>query len=157
MGLVISHLDYANALLVGLPETDIHKLQWVQNMAAKLIFNMDKYDSVTKCFKKLHWLPIRTGIHFKILTLTYKCLNNQVPEYLSNLLTINETNDRLLTSSSQYRGLIVPFRRLQTFAARSFSVTAPGLWLVSPTTLNIAAHLIFLKITLKHFYLKLHI
>ena len=34
MGLAISHLDYANAILVGLPETDIHKLQWVQNMAA---------------------------------------------------------------------------------------------------------------------------
>ena len=42
MGLVISHLDYANAVLVGLPETDIHKLQCVQNMAAKLILNKDK-------------------------------------------------------------------------------------------------------------------
>ena len=29
MGLVISHLYYANAILVGLPETDIYKLQWV--------------------------------------------------------------------------------------------------------------------------------
>ena len=27
IGLVISHLDCANAILVGLPETDIHKLQ----------------------------------------------------------------------------------------------------------------------------------
>ena len=128
MGLVISHLDYANAILVGLSETDIHKLQQVQNMVAKLIFNKNKYDSVTECFKKLHWLPIKTRIHFKILTLTYKCLNNQAPEYLSNLLTINETNDRQLRTSSQYRKLIVPFVRLQTFAARSFSVTAPGLW-----------------------------
>ena len=117
MGLVISHLDYANAILVGLPETDIHKLQWVQNMVAKLILNKDKHDSVTDCFIKLHWLPIRAGIHFKILTLTYKCLNDQAPEYLCNLLTVNETNDRLLRSSSQYKRLIVPFVRLQTFTA----------------------------------------
>ena len=103
MGLVISHFDYAIAILVRLPDTDIHKLQQVQNLAAKLILNKNKYDSVTECFKKLHWLPIKTRIHFKILTLTYKCLNNQVPEYSSNLLTINETNDRQLRSSSQYR------------------------------------------------------
>ena len=105
MGLVISHLDYANAILVGLPETDIHKLHWVQNMVAKLIFNKDKHDSVTDCFIKLHWLPIRTRIHLKILTLTYKCLNDQAPEYLCNLLTVNEKNDRLLRSSSQYKRL----------------------------------------------------
>ena len=91
-------------------------------------------------FQKLHWLPIRIRIHFKILTLTYKCLNNQVPEYLSNLLTINENNDRLLRSSSQYRRLIVPFIRLQTFAARSYSVRVPGLWNSIPTTLNRAAY-----------------
>ena len=51
MDLVISHLDYANALLVGLPEIDIHKLKQVQNMAAKLILNKNKYDSVTECLK----------------------------------------------------------------------------------------------------------
>ena len=96
IGLVILHLDYAN----GLPETDIHKLQQVQNIAVKLILNKDKHDSVTDCFITLHWLPIRTRIHFKILTLTYKCLNNQVPEYICNLLTVNETNDRCLRSSS---------------------------------------------------------
>ena len=117
LGLVISHLDYANAILVGLPESDIHKLQWVQNMVAKLILNKDKHDSVTDCFIKLHWLPMGTRIHFKILTLTYKCLNGQAPEYLCDLLTVNETNNRCLRSSSKYKRLIVHFVRLQTFAA----------------------------------------
>ena len=110
-------MDYTNIILVGLPETDIHKLQHVQNIAAKLILNKDKQDNVTEFFIKLHWLPIRTRIHFKILTLTYKCLNGQAPEYLSDLLTVNETNGRCLRSSSQHRGLIVPFVRLHTFAA----------------------------------------
>ena len=128
MGLVISLLDYANAVLVGLPQTGIHKFRSVQNMVAKLILNKDKQDSVTECFVKLHWLPIRTRIHFKILTLTYKCLNGQAPEYLSDLLTVNETNGRCLRSSSQHSRLIVPFVRLHTFAAQSFSVSAPRLW-----------------------------
>ena len=92
MGLVISHLDYTNAILVSLPDIDIHKLQQVQNMAAKLILNKDKHDSVT-VFTKLHWLPIQTRINFKLLTLTYKCLNHQAPEYLCNQLTVNAINE----------------------------------------------------------------
>ena len=154
MDLVISHVDYANAILVGLPETDIHKLQWVKNMAGKLILNND---SVTECFKKLHWLPIKTRIHFKILTLTYKCLNNQVPEYLCNLLTINETNDRQLRSSSQYRRLIVPFISYRHLLQDLSVLQHQDYGILSPTTLNRAAHWIFFKLALKHFYLKLHI
>ena len=35
ISLVISHFDYANAILVGLPKVSLDKLQRVQNMAAK--------------------------------------------------------------------------------------------------------------------------
>jgi hypothetical protein len=35
--LVISTIDYSNAVLVGLPESVIGKLQRVQNLAARLI------------------------------------------------------------------------------------------------------------------------
>ena len=34
---------------------------------------------------------------------------------------------------------------------------APRLWIAFPITLNKVAHLIFLNVTLKHFFLKLHI
>ena len=87
-------------------------------MAAKLIFNKDKYDSATDCFIKLHWLHIWTRINFKLLTLTYKCLNGQASEYVCNLLTVNTINERPLRSSSQYKRLVVPFVRQQTFAAQ---------------------------------------
>ena len=56
--LVMSHLDYANSLLYGLPNCDIGKLQCVQNCAAKLVLNRSKYDSMTQAFIDLNSLPI---------------------------------------------------------------------------------------------------
>ena len=37
ISLVISHLDFANSLLLGLPQVSLNQLQTVQNMAAKNI------------------------------------------------------------------------------------------------------------------------
>ena len=86
LSLCVSHLDYANALLYGLPATTIDKFQRIQNMSACLILGRSKRSSITHCFKDLHWLPVCQRIEFKILTLTYKCLNKQAPEYLQNFL-----------------------------------------------------------------------
>ena len=59
LGLVMSHLDYANSLYQGLPEVTLRKLQMVQNMAAKLVLNRDRLSSATEAKKELHWMPIR--------------------------------------------------------------------------------------------------
>ena len=42
IALVMSHLDYANSKLVGLPKTSISLLQRVQNMAAKIVLGKNK-------------------------------------------------------------------------------------------------------------------
>ncbi len=55
--LVLSRLDYCNALLAGLPANSIKPLQLIQN-AARLIFNEPKRTHVTPLFITLHWLPI---------------------------------------------------------------------------------------------------
>ena len=57
--LVLSHLDYANVILIGLPEVDIKKMQSAQNMAAKLVLNCSTMEGSTCCLRNLHWLPIR--------------------------------------------------------------------------------------------------
>ncbi len=48
--LVLSRLDYCNALLAGLPASSIKPLQLIQNAAAKLIFNEPKRMHVTPLF-----------------------------------------------------------------------------------------------------------
>jgi len=43
---------------------------------ARIVTNTRKYDHITPILLKLHWLPVRQRIHFKILLLTYKCIND---------------------------------------------------------------------------------
>ena len=87
VSLVISHLDYANGLLGGLPKCTIDQPQRVQNIAAKIVLGKGKYDSSTRCLGELHWLPIQHRIEFKIITLVYKSLHGLAPQYPTNLLT----------------------------------------------------------------------
>ena len=89
LGLILSHLDYANTILTGLPNINLHKMQRVQNITAKLVLGANKLTSPKQCLMQLHWLPIEARIKYKILTLVWKCLNGMAPRYLQNLLTVN--------------------------------------------------------------------
>ena len=50
--LVVSRLDYGNALLFGIPDVLIGNLQRVQNYAARLIVRWDRRDHITPVLKK---------------------------------------------------------------------------------------------------------
>ena len=123
-------MDYANGLLVRLPDLNIKHMQQVQNMAAKVVLNLRKHDSSTDTIKPLHWLPIRQLIEYKIINLTQQCIHRQAPNYLKKLLEIHKPNQAGLRSSSTAHkwDLKVKFTRKRTFADRSFTITAPKLW-----------------------------
>ena len=129
LGLVISHLDYCNAILAGFPDTGISCLQRIQNICAKTVLGPDKYESSTRCHLELHWLPIQKRIKHKVLTFVHKSLNNQAPEYIRSLLKEYQPRRVGLRSDAQsYKRLTVPRTYRKTFAARSFSCIAPTWW-----------------------------
>ena len=90
----MSHLDYANSILTGLPKASIHQLQRVQNMAAKMILQKNKFESSSKCLKDLHWLPIHYQINFKVITLVFKCIHGLAPSYLEELIKLKNRADK---------------------------------------------------------------
>ena len=126
--LVMSHLDYSNAVFVDLPAVTLYPAQRIQNMAAKLILNKSKFDSSTEALHELHWLPIHQRCIFKLCLLVFKSLHDQAPSYLKDLLVKKPIRRFTRSSTSSPNDLLVPFTKRHTFAARSFAVAGPKYW-----------------------------
>ena len=97
--LITSHLDYGNSLLYGLSSKDIKRVQRLQNRAAKLIFLAKESNNGSPLLQKLHWLPIHGRIILKLLTITYNCVNETAPPYLTEIITPYQPNRTLRFSS----------------------------------------------------------
>ena len=111
-----------------------------------------KWDSAKACLAKLHWLPIRQCITFKICVLTFKLLHGQGPDYLQDFLHYKH-NTRFLRSTMDQSLLVIPHTKCKTFAARSFSVAAPSLWNGLPKDIRESNTLLSFKRDLKtHLY-----
>ncbi len=145
--LVISRLDYCNALLAGLPSNTIKPLQMIQNAAARLVFNEPKRAHVTPLFVSLHWLPVAARIKFKTLMLAYRTTTGSAPTYFHSLLRIYIPS-RSLRSASERR-LVVPSQRGSKSLSRTFSFTVPGRWNDLPTPIRNAGSLLIFKQQLK--------
>jgi hypothetical protein len=124
--LVISRLDYNNALLIGLPQKSLKQLQKVQNCAARLLTGSKSHEHITPVLKELHWLPVESRITFKVLLLVYKAIHTQIPSYIHELL--KEYIPPRTLRSSDHGKLIVPHTRTKRYGERAFSYAAPKLW-----------------------------
>ena len=72
--------------------TQLHKLQRVQNAAARLIFEESKSCHVTPLLKSLHWLPVKYRIIFKVILITFKTIHGLAPVYISELISIRDVS-----------------------------------------------------------------
>ena len=76
---VTSRLDYCNSLFRSLSKASLHRLQSIQNCAARIVTNSCKYTRITPVLRKLHWLPIQFRSEFKLANLVYKFIHTGCP------------------------------------------------------------------------------
>uniref|UniRef100_A0A3P9CN84 THAP-type domain-containing protein n=1 Tax=Maylandia zebra TaxID=106582 RepID=A0A3P9CN84_9CICH len=121
----------------------LHRLQLVQNAAARLLTGTGRFASITPVLADLHWLPIK----FKILPLTFKIMNNAAPSYLAELLR-PYTPGRALRSSDQLL-LVQPRSRHKSRGDRAFALVAPNLWNNLPIAIRASDSIQLFKSRLK--------
>ena len=148
--LIISKLDYCKiAFFLGIPKYNIGKIQRLQNMACRLIFNLRRYDHITPYLKLLHWLKIEYRIQYKVAVLVFKCVHGLAPPYLSELIDIS--HNRQLRSALSNK---LPVARANTAFVHNSSFTSmgPRIWNALPTSIRTATSLETFKTKLKHTY-----
>ena len=122
--LVTSRLDYGNALMQGLPQVLIERLQ--RKCAARLITRSCKSEHITPVLRELHWLPVKYRLRFQVNTFTYKVLKGLAPAYMSDIVQKYQPTRSL--RSTQKSLLVVPVLRTATYGERCFSRHAATLW-----------------------------
>ena len=153
--LVLSKLDYCNSLLLGSPEYQMDKLQHIQNMTCRVIFQLRKHDHIMQYLKLLHWLKRRERIAYKIAFLIHKCKDNQVPVYLQQLLPSKHHESLLRSSMTEYLNSDI-CKNTHTLRS-SFSAAGPRYEIYYHWTQKQKNALIPSRRSLKLIFLKYHV
>jgi hypothetical protein len=149
---ILSFVDYCNAVYGSLSESNMKKLQTIQNNAVRFIFNLtgkDRWQSMTPYLKELHFLPVRYRIKYKIALLVFKCLNNLAPRYLSELLSLRETKRRSVRLDDDYYYLKTPKPHQLSRTAGAFYYSGPRVWNELPFSIRCLSVIQDFKTSLK--------
>ena len=107
LSFITSHLDNCNRVLSGLTSKAFDRLQYVQK-------------HINPILKKLHWLPVKQRITYKILLLTYKSLHSLSFKYIIDLHPYSKS--RSLPSTGKDL-LSIPQTGLRIYGDRAFCAT----------------------------------
>ena len=131
--LVSSRIDYCNSLFASLTLSELKRLQGVQNSLCRVVTRTSRYTHATPNLEKLHWLPVKYRVLFKIGLITYKVLKYGQPVYLKDKLHPYTSSRNTRRSSPKYKFLQVPsfdskIHKSHKYLTKSFSHHAPVFW-----------------------------
>ena len=150
---ILPLIDYCNITLLATSKSNMNKLQKLLNSAFRFVYNLsgNRYRySVTPYMKKLHILPVKYRVKYKVSLLVYKCFQGLAPVYIQELLTEKLTFSHLRSSNDLYSlQTMIPNSH---YGENSFSYAAPVTWNALPLDVKSSPSLDCFKKRLKTHY-----
>jgi len=98
----------------------MRRIQSVQNAAARLLTGARRRDHISPVLRRLHWLPVRRRIDFKLACLVHLSLAGQAPHNLAEDIHLVAAGPGSQLHSSTDRSCNVP-RTYSTSGDRRFA------------------------------------
>ena len=85
--LIFSKLFYCSSVWAGTSKQNLQKLQLVQNFAARVLTDTEKFDHISPVLRELGWPSIKDQLLVRDTTQVYKIVSSVAPFYLSSKLS----------------------------------------------------------------------
>ena len=81
--LVTSRIDYGNAVMYGISDRLLRRLESIQHSVARVVLRIRRGDrrSMTAALKQPHWLPVKWRVEYKLLVLVFRALPDRTSTY----------------------------------------------------------------------------
>ena len=79
---IFSRLFYCSTVWSNTSNSNLKKLQLVQNFAARLTLGLRKFDHISEGLKSLKWLNVKDRLFLNDAVKVHRCLQDKAPEYL---------------------------------------------------------------------------
>ena len=134
---ISSRLDCHNGLLANASAKQLHKLQVLQNDAARLVTQNPRHTRATPLLAQLHWLPVRQRIQYKILSTVHNAVHHpRAPGYMKDLCHPTHSSLSRTLRSASNGTLLVP-KTKKCFSDAALCVTGPRSFNALPQTLRL--------------------
>ena len=135
--LVLSYFNFCDVVYMNLDEYLKKRIQKVQNLCLKFIFNIKKGVrwSSAELRKEIKWLSMNDRRTLDGLSLLFKILKGDAPEYLKDLFTLNSELSEIETRSC-HRNIWIPNQPISAIHRKSFRFAIPRIWNNLPNNLK---------------------
>jgi len=99
--IVLSQLDYCNSLLHRANSGIVNRLQRLQGQVARTVECLHRRAHAHPILWRLHWLPVRQRIPYKLAVTVYTALRDGQPSYLAGKQTRGQAAHRTRSGANE--------------------------------------------------------